>query len=54
MFFFFFASMPHMGNNWRIDQRQLPKNVGSCPGHHLELIVRNLVFKIFRGDPPPH
>ena len=27
--------------------------VGACPGHHLQLIVRNLVFGIFKGEPPP-
>ena len=34
--------------------KNLPKNVGTrlSPGHHLQLIARNLVFKIFRGEPP--
>ena len=30
--------------------KNLPKNVGTCPGHHLQLIAQNLVFKIFRGE----
>ena len=32
--------------------KNLPKNVGPCPGHHPRLIARNLVLKIFRGEPP--
>ena len=33
--------------------KKLPKNVGTCPGHHLQLIARNLVFEIFRVNHPP-
>ena len=32
--------------------KYLPKNVGSCPGHHHQLIARNLVFEIIRGESP--
>jgi len=35
--------------NGRMDQH-LPKNFGICPGHHLQLKSRNLVFEIFRGE----
>ena len=30
-----------------------PQNVGTYPDHHLQLIARNLVFEIFRGELPP-
>ena len=32
--------------------KNLPKNVGNCPFHHLQLIARNLVFEIFRSKLP--
>ena len=32
--------------------KHLPKNIGSCPGHHHQLIARNLVFEIIRGESP--
>ena len=32
--------------------QNLPQNVGTCPGRHLQLIARNFVFEIFRGEPP--
>ena len=33
--------------------KNLPKNVFTCPGHQPQLIARNIVIKIFRGEPPP-
>ena len=30
--------------------KNLPKNVGTCLGNHLQLIARNLVFKTFWGE----
>ena len=36
-----------------ISSMNLLKNVGTCPVHHLQRIARIIVFKIFRGEPPP-
>ena len=30
-----------------------PQNVGTFPGHDLQLIARNHVFETFRGELPP-
>ena len=32
--------------------KNLPHDIGTCPGHHLQLIARNHFFEIFRGEPP--
>ena len=32
--------------------KNLSNHVGTFPGHHLQLIAWNLVFEIFRGEPP--
>ena len=37
----------------RIFSKKPPQRVGSCPGHHVQLIDRSLVIEIIRGEPPP-
>ena len=53
MFLGIFCAKASHGQQWAHEPKNLPKNVGACPGHHLQLIARNIVFKIFRGEPPP-
>ena len=50
-----FCSEASRGQQWAHEPKTSPKMLVHvhCPGHHLQLIARILVFKIFRGEPPP-
>ena len=60
----FFCSNASHGQQWAHGPKTSPKcwymswsspapNFGTCPGHHLQPIARNLVFEIFQGSNPP-